>query len=272
MIRNPAVAGRFYPESSEQVNKELNGLFISKENVTPAIAVVCPHAGWMYSGSTAACAFSSVEIPKNVILIGPNHHNIGNDYAVYSSGSWRTPIGDVPIAEQYTSELLSRSNLFIDDPSAHALEHCLEVNLPMLFHRNPKLHIVPVLIGGSWPDSGGRDKLREIGNIIAQTVQTISQPVLLVSSTDLNHYEDQEISHKKNLFALEAILSLDEDALLDQIIGHKISMCGVGATYSTIVAAKQLGARTATTLHYQTSAEVTGDFSSVVGYAAVKIE
>jgi MEMO1 family protein len=272
MIRQPAVAGQFYPAVEAEVGAALDAIICPTSTRRKAIAVVCPHAGWTYSGKTAGLAYSNVDIPDRAILVGPNHHGIGSRYAVYSSGAWHTPVGDVPIAEPLALELLDGCELLAEDTRAHAQEHALEVQLPMLLRANPNVRVVPVLVGGKWPESGGRSELREIGAAIAQAVAEYGRPVLLVASTDLNHYEDLETSKIKDKLVLDAIVHLDEDALMDRVIDVEVSMCGVAATYIVLYAAKKLGAKRAELLDYRTSGDVSGDFARVVGYGAVVIE
>jgi AmmeMemoRadiSam system protein B len=271
MIRQPAVAGQFYPASASEVDAKLSELIHPVATKRDAIAIVCPHAGWMYSGVPAGIVYSNVRIPDHVIMIGPNHHGIGSPYALYDAGAWRTPVGDVLIDEPLAAELLDNCDLLAEDSRAHSMEHSLEVEVPMLLRANPNVRIVPVLIGGGWPESGGRRNLREIGAAIAQTVQEHGKPVLLLASTDLNHYEDQETSNRKDKLALDAVVALDADALMDRVRDVEISMCGVAPTYIVIHAAKQLGAKKADLLDYRTSGDVTGDYSAVVGYGAVVI-
>jgi hypothetical protein len=272
MIRPPAVAGQFYPATASEIDAQLDALILPSPARRKAIAIVCPHAGWMYSGQTAGLVLSQVEVPDRVILVGPNHHGVGSSYAVFSSGAWQTPVGDALIAEPLAASLLDNCDLLAEDSRAHDAEHSLEVQIPMLLRANPGVRIVPVLIGGGWPESGGRGNLREIGAAIAQTVREYSKPVLLLASTDLNHYEDQETSKIKDKLVLDAIVKLDENALMDHVRDVEVSMCGVAATYIVLHAAKKLGARQAELLDYRTSGDVSGDFSRVVGYGAVVIE
>ena len=272
MIRLPAVAGQFYPATAGEVHAQLDALLPATTTKRKAIAVVAPHAGWMYSGATAGSVYSRVEIPERVILVGPNHHGRGSPYALFDAGSWRTPVGDVPVAAALAASLLDCCELLASDPRAHAAEHSLEVQVPMLQRLNPNVQIVPVLIGGGWPEAGGRHELAEIGAAIAQTVRESGRPVLLVASTDLNHYEDRETSRIKDKLVLEAVVNLDEDGLMQRVKEVEVSMCGVAPTYVVIHAAKKLGARHAELIDYRTSGEVTGDFSSVVGYGGVVID
>jgi hypothetical protein len=272
MIRQPAVAGKFYPDSMDRVEAALDKLIHPGAEPRSVLAVVVPHAGWMYSGATAGIVYSTVRVPNHVILVGPNHHGVGSDYAVYDAGVWRTPVGDVTIDESLTAALLGNCDLLLKDSRAHSFEHCLEVQAPMLRWVNPQVRIAPLLIGGVWPESGGRANLRAIGEAIAETVREFGSPVLLLASTDLNHYEDQETSNRKDKLALDAVVRLDEDALMDRVRDERISMCGVAPTYIVIHAAKKLGARRAELLDYRTSGDVSGDYSAVVGYGGVVIE
>jgi len=271
MIRPPAVAGQFYPETASQIDAELDALIRPVAVRRKAVAVVCPHAGWMYSGQTAGLVYSNVEIPDRVILVGPNHRGIGSNYAVFSAGVWRTPVGDAPIAEPLAAALLDACELLAEDARAHSAEHSLEVQVPMLLRANPNVRIVPVIIGGGWPESGGRHNLREIAGAIVQTVQDYGKPTLLLASTDLNHYEDQETSKIKDRLVLDAVVNLDEDGLMSRVVDVNVTMCGVAATYIVLHAAKKLGARHAELLDYRTSGDVNGDFTRVVGYGAVVI-
>lgn len=270
-IREPVVAGQFYPADSREVDVQLDR-FIQPAVSRRATAVVVPHAGWMYSGTTAGIAYSNVVVPDRVILVGPNHHGAGSPYAVFDAGAWRTPTGDVPVAGALAAELLDRCELLTTDARAHRGEHSLEVQVPMLRRANPNVQIVPVVIGGAWPDAGGRGELRMIGESIAEVVREYGKPVLLVASTDLNHYEDQETSRVKDKLVLDAVVRLDPDGLMQRVKDVEVSMCGVAATYIVLVAARKLGAKRAELLDYRTSGDVSGDFQRVVGYGAVVIE
>ena len=271
MIRQPAVAGQFYPARATEITAQLDELIKPKAESQTAIAIVVPHAGWMYSGATAGLLYSSVRIPDHVIMVGPNHHCVGSSYALFDAGAWRTPVGDVPIDEPLAAALLDNCDLLAEDPRAHGGEHSLEVQVPMLHRVNPRVRIVPVLIGGDWPESGGREKLREIASAIGQTVREYGKPILLLASTDLNHYENQETSNIKDKLVLDAVVNLDEDGLMQRVKDVEVSMCGVAPTYIVIHAAKRLGAKRGTLVDYRTSGDVTGDHSSVVGYGAVVI-
>jgi AmmeMemoRadiSam system protein B len=266
MIRSPAVAGQFYPGSAGQVEAELDELLRSVAPKRDALAVVVPHAGWTYSGRTAGILYSQVNIPDRVIMVGPNHYGIGSRYALDDAGHWRTPGGDVPIAESLAGELLGNCALITADQCAHVAEHSLEVQVPMLLRANPAVQIVPLLISGGEPV-----EWRAIGVAIATTVRECGKPVLLLASSDLNHYADQQTSNRKDRLALAAVVALDGDRLLRVVRDEDVSMCGVVPASIVLVAAKQLGAQHAEVLDYRTSGDVSGDYSAVVGYGAVAI-
>lgn len=259
MIRQPAVAGQFYPGSSRAIEAELDRVIHPSAAPRHAKAVVVPHAGWMYSGATAGVAYSNVQVPNHVIMLGPNHHGVGSPFALYDAGKWVTPVGEVPIDEPLAAELLDQCDLLAEDPRAHALEHSLEVQVPMLQRINPAVRIVPILIG-----SDERYELRELGLAIAGAVQEHGGPVLLLASSDLNHYEDQQTSNRKDKVALEALVAMDEELLWNCCREEEISMCGVAPTYCVLVAAKKLGAKRAEVLDYRTSGDVSGDYGAVV--------
>lgn len=271
MTRQPAVAGQFYPADPAVIDRDLAALLEPAPTRREAIAVVAPHAGWMYSGVTAGKVYSAVTIPDRVLLIGPNHRNVGAPYALCEAGQWETPLGRVPLAAPLAAELVDHCDLLADDSRAHAFEHSLEVQVPMLQKLNPALQIVPLVIGGDWPWSGGRHRLRQLGESIAEVLLDYGRKVLIVASTDLNHYEDAEVARIKDKLVLDAVLALDEDGLMQRVIEVEVSMCGVAATYVTLVAAKRLHATHAELIDHRTSGDVTGDPSSVVGYGGVVI-
>lgn len=271
MTRQPAVAGQFYPADPATIEQDLTGLLAPHAAPREVIAVVVPHAGWMYSGVTAGKVYSAVTIPDRILLIGPNHRNVGVPYALCEAGRWQTPLGEVPIAAPLAAELLDHCDLLADDARAHAFEHSLEVQVPMLQKRNPAVQIVPLVIGGDWPWSGGRNCLKMIGQAIGEVLLDYGRKVLIVASTDLNHYEDAEVARIKDQLVLDAVLALDEDGLMQRVIDVDVSMCGVAATYVALVAAKMLHARQAELIDHRTSGDVTGDQRSVVGYGGVVI-
>lgn len=260
-VRRPHVAGSFYPAKPE----ELENLVASYlEPHTPPIrarAVVLPHAGYVYSGKTAGEVIRRVEIPDVCFLIGPNHWGKGEPFAIFPEGIWQTPLGPVPIDQDFASGLLAASHDVVPDHQAHAEEHSLEVEVPFLRFRNPGVKIVPLVVGTL--DVG---RAREVA--LSWVPFLKSEPrFLIVASTDMNHYENDELTKKKDRYALEAIEALDEEALQRAVEQHRITMCGYVPVYMTILLTKAMGSKKATLVDYRTSADASGDASRVVGYA-----
>jgi len=262
-VRVPAVAGSFYPRRREAMEAELARL-LPPGAAAPARAVVVPHAAWTYSGAVAGETYAAVAVPRLVILVGPNHHGAGAPAALFSQGAWAHPGGHVPIAAELAAALLAGSDELRDDPDAHRPEHSLEVQLPFLHRRQPSLAIVPVLLGREDPGFS-----LAIGQAIAGVVARWSEPVLLVDSTDLNHYESQPETERKDRLAIDAIRALDPEALWRAVRRHDISMCGVAPTLALLHAAPALGVREVELVRHRTSGEASGDYGAVVGYAGL---
>ena len=262
-VREPAVAGTFYPDRPEAINAELARL-MPPGLAAPARAVVVPHAGWVYSGTVAGETYAEVAVPRLAVLLGPNHSGVGAPAALWGLGAWGYPGGRVPIAPELAAALLAASDQLRDDPHAHRREHSLEVQLPFLHRRQPALAIAPVLFGRADPGF-----CRAIGQAIAQVVAGWAEPVLLVDSTDLNHYESQAETERKDGLAIEAIRALDPDALLRAARTHDISMCGLAPTLALLYAAPTLGIREARLVRHTTSGDASGHYAAVVGYAGL---
>ncbi len=232
-----------------------------------AIAAIAPHAGYPYSGRTAAHVYARLEVPRAVVLLAPNHTGLAHARSggsVYAHGSLRTPVGDVPVDEALAAALLAACDLLEDDPLAHEREHAVEVHLPFLLARNPGVAVVPVVLGWSdWP------RTERLGAALADVVRGWSEPVLLVASSDMNHYESAAVNAAKDLLALGAVARLDGQALLAVTAEHRVTMCGRVPAAAVLHAARLLGATSADVVHRSHSGEVTGDDDRVVSYAGV---
>ena len=263
MIREPVVAGSFYPGDPR-------GLGVALDQLMPpgpaalARAVVVPHAGWTYSGSVAGETYAAVAVPRLAILLGPNHTGLGAPGALMRSGTWRYPGGSVPVVSDLADALLRAAPELEVDPAAHLREHALEVQLPFLHRRQPALEIVPITLGRTDPGF-----CRAIGEAVGRVVAGWPEPVLVVDSTDLNHYESQAVSERKDRLAIDAILALDAEGLWRTVRQHDVSMCGIAPTQALLQAAPALGIRAARLVRYQTSGAVSGDYARVVGYAGI---
>ncbi len=257
-IRPPAVSGRFYPSDPAELRATVATLLADARSAVrpsdrPAVGVIAPHAGYIYSGRTAAAVFAQVTIPGLVIILAPNHTGLSDaegGVSLWEAGAFRTPLGDVPIEAELAQALLEISRGVVSvDHEAHRAEHAVEVELPFLQMLRSDVRIVPlVLAWDSW------EPARQLGDILARLVRAAAEPVLLLASSDLNHYEPAAVSEAKDARALEAVKGLDGEELLARCKRERISMCGRGPAATVIAAAR-----------------ASGDNARVVGYAGVVI-
>ena len=264
MVRQPAVAGQFYPGSSQELLATVRQCLDPEATPTPALLAVCPHAGYIYSGATAGKTLSRVTIPRRVVVVGPNHRGAGAAAAVMSQGQWLTPLGPVALDAELGQRLLAGSRLLSEDARAHQMEHSLEVQVPFLQVLQPELSLLPICLG--WLDY---DQCAEIGHDLATAIRGLHEPVLLLASTDMTHYESAPAARAKDSQALERVLSLDPKGLYDVVRARGISMCGVLPTTACLAAALELGAKSAELVEYTNSGAASGDFAQVVGYAGL---
>jgi AmmeMemoRadiSam system protein B len=269
-LRHPAVAGRFYPADPDDLRAEAR-VYLSQAtsaNQAPlqALGCIAPHAGYMYSGHVAGAVFARVEVPKRCIVLCPNHTGLGHALAVMSTGAWQTPLGDVPIDAGLAIALKQRLPALQEDSAAHRAEHAAEVELPFLLLRQPELAFVPIALG-----TRRFDILEELGRALADVITTQDDSVLIVASSDMNHYESDAVTRAKDHRAIERILTLDPRGLFDVITQQNISMCGFGPAVAMLTAVRQLGAKSAELVKYATSGDISGDRNMVVGYAGVVV-
>ena len=268
-IREPAVAGQFYPGRRDQLLAAVRSLLAAAETAVPdpAVAAVAPHAGYVYSGRTAAEVFARLEVPQRCIVLAPNHTGVceaAQGGSVCALGSFVTPVGEVPVDEGADAALLARCDLLEDDPAAHAREHAIEVELPFLLARRPDVRIVPLVIAWSdWP------RTKRLGEALAEVVRTSDGPTLLLASSDMNHYESAAVAATKDALALAEAERLDGERLLEVTRRHDVTMCGRVPAAAVLHAARVLGAARAEVVHYSHSGMVTGDDAAVVSYAGV---
>lgn len=266
MVRSAVVAGQFYPGRRESLLKSVSSLMPAGAEQEEAIAIMSPHAGYIYSGKVAGHTFAGVKIPAEVIILGPNHHGRGHDAAVYPSGAWETPLGKTLISATLADRILIECPMAAEDTLAHRFEHSLEVQLPFIQMKAPETSIVPICISRM-----PLDKLLELGNGLARAILSRPEQPLMVASTDMTHYESGKQAREKDFMALGKVLEMDPAGLYEVVVEHGISMCGVLPTVVMLQAAKMLGAEKAELVLYSNSGDVTGDQSEVVGYAGVMI-
>ena len=267
MLRRPAVAGYFYPKKPEELRSMIRGMVDPRADKQKALAVVSPHAGLIYSGPVAGAVYSSVVLPDRFILLGPSHRGQRSVFAIMDRGSWRTPLGEVPLDAGLAESLLRFSSLVRVEESAHEEEHSLEVQLPFLQFLKSEFSIVPLCVSPA-ADYGA---LEELGKALAAAVRGSDRDILIVASTDMSHYVSQETAKKKDALAIERIVALDARGLYEVVHEKDISMCGFQPTTAAVLAAKELGAVRADLVRYMTSGEASGDFDQVVGYAGLRI-
>ncbi len=267
-IRQPAVAGRFYPRDAKTLERDLAAYTASEsaENYANAIGCVAPHAGYMYSGAVAGAVYRSLPSRSSYLILGPNHFGRGEPFAIMSQGEWLTPLGAARIDVEFARALQHAFPLLADDSIAHASEHSLEVQVPFLQHRGDEFTFVPIAIGASRFAS-----LESLGHGIARAISTRKDRPLIIASSDMNHYEPDALTRVKDRKAIDRILALDPQGLYDVLQREDISMCGYGPAIAMLTAAKDLGATGAELVKYATSADTSGDTSSVVGYAGIVV-
>jgi AmmeMemoRadiSam system protein B len=267
-VRSPAVAGRFYPHTREALLRELDQYLepesLDETTVDSAIGCVVPHAGYMYSGHVAGAVYRLLPARSRYVILGPNHWGRGSALAVMSAGTWLTPLGQSQLDTELARNIREKCPLLAEDAEAHAGEHSLEVQLPFLQCLSSTLTFVPIAIA-----MADYASLELLGRAVADAIQRSTEPVLIVASSDMNHYEPDIVTRQKDDKAIEKILQLDPAGLLKVIRDEDISMCGYAPTVAMLTAAKELGAREARLIRHATSADTGGDADSVVGYAGI---
>jgi AmmeMemoRadiSam system protein B len=266
MLRLPAVAGRFYPSDPAELTaliRKYTGTH-PDQVVFPARACLVPHAGYFYSGHVAGGALARIALPRKIIILGVRHYPRGEPAAILSSGAWRTPLGDARVDVALAEALKKACPLLREDSVAHSTEHSLEVQLPFLQVLAPNFTFVPVALGTVRFES-----LVSVGEAIGRVLESVDENVLLLTTSDLNHYEDDATTRIKDRKAVEKLLALDARGLYDTCRDQEISMCGLGPAVAMLTALSALGAKKSELVKYATSADVSGDRDAVVGYAGL---
>ena len=267
MIRNPVVAGQFYPGSPAMLEAQIAGFVNVAASKEEVIGLVSPHAGYMYSGPVAGATVSRVRFKDTFVIMGPNHTGMGQRFSIMTEGTWRMPMGDVEIDSELAARILAGSPRLKEDEAAHLQEHSIEVQIPFLQYFKRDIRIVPIILAPA--DAAA---YKEIGHAIATAIRDLNKEAIIMASSDMTHYEPQESANSKDRQAIDAILELNEDELLKRVGELRITMCGYAPAVSLLCACKELGAGEAELVMYQTSGDVIGDYSSVVGYAGIIIK
>ena len=269
MVRPPVVSGRFYPNQPDELSRQVASFCSVPQDsaLHRAVACIVPHAGYKYSGQVAGAVYARLELPRRFILIGPRHYPRGAVQAILSEGAWQTPLGLAEIDTGLAAELKCATSSLIEDDVAHRDEHAIEVQIPFLQQLAGEFRFVPIALGPVQYDA-----LETLGKNMAEVVARQKDPVLIVASSDMNHYESDAVTRRKDALAIERLLALDAHGLYDTVRREGITMCGYGPAVSTLIAANLLGARRAELVRYATSGDVSGDRGEVVGYAGIIVE
>ena len=265
-IREPAVAGAFYPGSAAELERQVQQLIPVQPERHDLLACVAPHAGYVYSGGVAGELYGHLDVPGRVIVLGPNHTGAGAPVAVAPHETWHTPFGDQRVDGELASLLVDASPAAVFDANAHWREHSLEVQLPFLATRRPDLAFLPICLGHL-----GLDQCLDLGHTLAALILGLDEPVGLVASSDMSHYLTDDQARTLDHLAIDAALTRDSKALYETVHREGITMCGVVPATVAITAANDLGASGAHLVAYATSGDVSGDRSAVVGYAGICI-
>lgn len=267
-LRPPVVAGKFYPLHETDLKATVSGLLGAQESRTrrPALGVIVPHAGYVYSGTCTARTLAEVSIPARVIMLGPNHTGRGRAFSAAPHDLWRTPLGNAPIDHELLDALAAACPRIAREPDAHRGEHSLEVEVPFLQVLRPDVRIAPLLVG-----THDLAALEEVGAALALVLSRLPEPALVLVSSDMSHYEPADQARAKDEIALARIAALDPRGLHRDVTTHGISMCGMAPAVVALTALIARGATSAEVVAYTHSGEVTGDDREVVAYAGVVI-
>jgi AmmeMemoRadiSam system protein B len=276
-VRAPAVAGSFYPAAPEELRQAIASAFRSPRgpDAVPEyesgggrlVGVMAPHAGYVYSGAAAAWGYAAMARagrPHAVVILGVNHRGIGASIALSAAAGWETPLGISPVDRELGHQLLQLDADVQIDARAHALEHSLEVHIPFIqsvFHDVP---IVPIAISAaSFP------AVQRLGEALA--VLARERTIVLLASSDLSHFQPQEVAVRQDHQAMACVQAIDPTGLWSTVREQGITMCGVLPVASMLTAARALGANRTSLLQYYTSGDVSGDTRQVVGYGTIAV-
>jgi len=276
-VRRPAVAGSFYPSDREELKRMMKSLFksigfddIPKPNLDGErriTALISPHAGYVYSGRTAAAGYAALAsdgIPETFVILGPNHTGLGAAFSASSARYWETPLGLVEIDRQLTDAIRSEFEELTYDDLAHMSEHSIEVQIPFLQLIYDEVKVVPITMSVQNLEESVR-----LGRAIALAAEKTKRDVVIIASSDMSHYLPEEEARRRDMAALEAILDMDVHSLFRTLFELDVSMCGPGPASVAITFSKLMGVEKGELIRYSTSAEASGDRSFVVGYASV---
>ena len=264
-MRAPAVSGQFYPRNKNDLEKEISRCFEGvPADEKHVLGAVVPHAGYIYSGNTAAYVYSMLPEADTFVILGPNHRGYGSPVSV-STEKWSTPLGEVGSDIEFIKALPKR--IIDTDETAHKYEHSIEVQLPFLQHRFSDFKIVPICMGMQ-----DEETALEVGRELAEAVRKVNKKVVIIASSDFSHYKPDKVAREDDAYFINSILTMDIPGFYRKLYERNASVCGYGPIAAMLAATKEIGANKVTLLKYRTSGDTTGDLSAVVGYAGIIVE
>ena len=266
MLRECAVAGQFYPSNPKSLKEEIERFKPKTNSNISAKGIIIPHAGYIYSGKVAISTVGIVKPKRRIIILGPNHTGIGHTFSIFPEGEWKMPFANIKIDRELAKNIVGDADLIKEDYSAHLHEHSIEVELPILQYFFGDFEFIPIVCG-----IANLDIYRRVAHRIYEAIENIQNDILIVASSDMTHYEEDSSARKKDSLAIESILKLDEEELVEKVEKYNISMCGIAPVSVLLHCCKLLKANKAEVVLYQTSGDASGDYSSVVGFLGVVI-
>ncbi len=264
--RQPAVAGMFYPADPRTLERDLQRYMPDDDAQHDLLGCIAPHAGYMYSGAVAGRLYSHLRFPRRVVILGPNHTGLGRPVSLAPSGTWITPLGEETVDTDLASLLREEFPRAELDAGAHRREHSIEVQVPFLQVRTRALQVLPICL-----QHLPVEDCLELGRALARTVERAGEPVGVIASSDMSHYEPDAVAREHDHRAIDAALTLDPVDLYRTVHDHRISMCGVIPATVMLECVRHLGANSGHLVAYATSGDTSGDRSAVVGYAGICI-
>lgn len=267
-IREPQVAGMFYPSNSNELKNQVNKYLESitfEENVNHVGGIISPHAGYIYSGKTAAYAYKAIinKTFKNVVVISPSHREYFTGVSIFNGDAYRTPLGEIPINKELRKSLISQSDLLFSGIEGHRAEHALEVQLPFLQCVLEDIELIPMVIGDQ-----SREIVFELAEILARFVD---EDTLIVASSDLSHFYSKSHANSIDSRIVNYIDKFEFDQLQNDLEVKNCEACGGGGIVALLKALKMNGYLKSKVLSHTDSSDVTGDESEVVGYLSAII-
>ena len=259
-MRPCSVAGMFYPAEPRHLEQLLESFFQKRAPGIDARGIVSPHAGYVYSGETAACAFSTIppDFDGTFLVFGPSHRGY---MTCASAVPWETPLGLVDV----DTELVDALDIPIDELS-HRSEHSIEVQMPIIKYRFPRARVAPVLVGDQRYEAAAA-----LAEKVLRAIERTGRNVRLVASSDFSHYVPDATARQHDLHAIEALETLDVPEFYRRLQETGATVCGYGPIATMCIVCRSFGATQGRLLRYTTSGDVTEDLDQVVGYAAIAV-